>query len=171
MIPVTFAQLAALAVPSRVRLIKALGPRKANITELAERTGMAKSTVHTHLRVLVRAELVRREPDERKWVYHSLTPLGRRVAEMEPLRFVLVSAVALALALAGVATMVWGWFHPPRQELPWAMPPIGAPPEPAPAATDLGLVGALLLLLAVLLLLTLWLWARRRLGATPPQLG
>ena len=157
----SFQQLAAIAVPARFRVLKVLAERRANVSELARRANLAKSTIDDHLHVLEQAGLVRREEDERKWVYHSLTPLGRRIASMDPLRLVVVLGAALGLALAGATTMLWGWLIPPHQELPWGVPPVGAPPEPAPVATGVIVLGAILLAIGVGLGVAMWRWARR----------
>lgn len=161
----TFPQLAAIAVPSRFRLLKLLGERRATLSELHGRTGLAKSTVHGHLHVLEKAGLVTRHEDERKWVYHALTPLGRSIAAMDPLRLVVVLGAALGLAIAGAATMMWAWLNPPRQNLPWGVPPIGAPPEAAPVATETIALGALLLVAGLSLAAAFW----RRARCVPPS--
>lgn len=152
-------------------MLKVLAERRTNVSELARRANLAKSTIHEHLHVLEQAGLVRREEDERKWVYHSLTPLGRSIASMDPLRLVVVLGAAVSLALAGAFTILWSWLVPPRQELPWGVPPIGAPPEPAPVATETLLLGAALFLAGLVAVALWWRWARRAIVEAPRQLG
>lgn len=167
----TFSQLAAIAVLSRFKLIKLLGQRRATTSELSQQTGMAKSTVHTHLQILERVGLVQRIEDERKWIYHALTPLGRSIASMDPLHLVVLFGAAVGVAFAGAVTMVYGWLHPPQPEMPWRVPPIGAPPDPASVATDTLLLGALVLVVGVVAVAVWWRWARCALAVQPDQLG
>jgi len=58
--------LAALSSDVRVMILKALDSRPMTVSELADRLGLAKSTVHEHLAVLADADLVAHE-GARKW--------------------------------------------------------------------------------------------------------
>jgi Predicted transcriptional regulator len=70
--------LAALSSDVRVMILKALDSRPMTVSELADRLGLAKSTVHEHLAVLADADLVAHE-GARKWRDYTLTRRARRI--------------------------------------------------------------------------------------------
>lgn len=70
--------IATLASDVRVAILKSLDTRPMTMSELADRLGLAKSTVHEHLAVLADADLVTHE-NARKWRDYTLTERGRRI--------------------------------------------------------------------------------------------
>lgn len=167
----TFSQLAAVAVARRFALVRALATRRQTVSELAEATGIAKSTAHVHLRVLRRHGLVSRHEDGRVWVYYELTPVGRSIATMDPLRLVVPLGAAASLVFGGAAAVAWSLLWRPAEDLPWGVPPIGAPPEPATPEIGLPIVGAGLILVGVASAAWWWRRARRELAARSRQFG
>lgn len=160
----TYGQLQVIAVPSRLKVLRALTQRRLTVTELADAAGLAKSTTHGHLLDLERVGLVKRLEDERLWVYHELTPLGRSIVSSNPWRLVVLFSAGILFALTGLLVVVWRWQHPPHAELPWGLPPIGAPPE-APLVDPILAAGTVLALVGIALAGCGW-WASRRLGSS-----
>lgn len=93
-----------LTSDTRRSVLRRLGKRRMNLTELAREIGLKKATVLEHLRRLEEAELVTRKEDDRLWVYYELTPTARSLVDPVGTRIMLVLGVTIA-ALAVVATM------------------------------------------------------------------
>lgn len=66
----------ALAVDSRVKLLKALRERRKMLTELADELKLSASSTKEHLEMLLKADLVEKFDDGHKWKYYSLTKKG-----------------------------------------------------------------------------------------------
>ena len=64
----------ALASDTRLEILKALDGRKMNLSEIARRTGLSKTTILEHMNRLVEANLVKKiEREGHKWTYYKLT--------------------------------------------------------------------------------------------------
>lgn len=159
----TLAQARIVLLPSRIRIMRALAQKRATMTELSKRTGLSKSTVLKHLRVLAKYGLVIRNQEDRLWIYYDLTRAGRAVGRLNPLRILVMFSVAAGAALAAgaVATWWWGW-RLRASEGPWKMPPIGVEPEEPMARVA---AYALAAAAGALVALAGWLWWRARLPA------
>lgn len=158
----TLPQVRAVALPSRLRILRCLAKQRATVTEIAKRTGIPKSTALKHLRALERHALVEAKKDERLWVYYDLTRAGRMVGRLNPLRIYVLACLMAAAAffVAAIGAWVWGRWTRATDD-PWGIPPIGvSPTEPVARALTLGflLAGALLVAIAA------WLWRRSRAG-------
>lgn len=159
---VSYAQMQAIASPTRFPIVRLLRDRRAHVSEIAEAVDVSKSTAHAALEILESSGLVRRVPDERVWVYYDLTPLGRIIATSDPLH--LVVDVSLALAASFVLAGLLLYERLREREPPWYIPPIGVPPDPAPplyARVETWIVLATLALI-VCLARAAWGWARLR---------
>ena len=97
------ASFKALAVESRVDILKTLQGRQHTQTELAESLGLSVPTVKEHLDALVKAGLVERRDEGRKWVYYALTKKGKAVLNPEEAKFWIVLGT-LALTVGGAVT-------------------------------------------------------------------
>lgn len=157
--PVSLAQVRAIALPARVRVLRALGRRPHTLAELVREVGLPKSSVANHVAALERVGLLTRRKQGPQWVYVTLTPLGRAVVATHPMRLVVMAAASVlavgafysmlsALALRGVEPIEDGWFVDPID----ASPPF---PVLRVAASALVLVVALSVL---------WLQRRRRIA-------
>lgn len=161
----SLAQVRAIALPSRIKILRCLATRRATVTEIAERTSMAKSTALKHLRVLDKHGLIRRNDDgERLWVYYDLTAAGRLVGHMDPIRVLIIACVTLAAGLLlGAALALWEGARVRASQSPWGIPDLGAPPveRPYEIAAAILLAGAGLAAAAAA-----WSWfSRRRRGS------
>jgi DNA-binding transcriptional ArsR family regulator len=158
----TLAQARIVLLPSRIRIMRALAQRRSTVTELSKRTGIAKSTVLKHLRVLKKHSLVLRNEEDRLWIYYDLTRAGRAVGKLDPLRILVLFASLLAAGLLAGAVAAWRRGAQAQGDDPWHMPPIGGEPVEPGAFTRavwLAVVGGSILAAA----LATWLLSRRRL--------
>jgi len=88
----------ALAVDSRVRLLKALKQRRKTLTELSAELKLSPSSVKEHLEVLEGTDLIRKMDEGHKWKYYELTRKGLGIVTPKELRvFVLLSISLMAL--------------------------------------------------------------------------
>ena len=69
----------ALAVDSRLHILKLLTERPHTASELASSLGYGVSTIKEHTDVLVKARLIKVKDEGRKWKYYHLTFKGRNV--------------------------------------------------------------------------------------------
>lgn len=128
----------ALAVESRVRILKSLRQRRKTLSELADELGMSVSGVKEHLQVLEQAELVRKMDDGHKWKYYDLTKKGSDVVAPKELRvWILLSISIIALAASAMAMLYAG--TPAAEQTDMNAPmvkalAVGAPPEAQNAA-------------------------------------
>ena len=71
-------ELKVLASDTRVEILKSLKGRNYTVSELSERLGHSKSTLHEHISKLLRAELVEKADNyTHKWVYYRLSRRGK----------------------------------------------------------------------------------------------
>ena len=94
----------ALAVDSRIKIIKMLKVRRKTLTELAEELGLSISAVREHLGILEKAQLITKIDDGHKWKYYSLTPKGDSLLSPKETKvWFLLSISAIALLLSTFA--------------------------------------------------------------------
>jgi DNA-binding transcriptional ArsR family regulator len=88
----------ALAVDTRVDLMKELSKRRKTQSELAESLGLSVATVKEHLDKMQEAGLLKQKDEGRKWKYYDLTEKGRCVLhpERKKIWIVLVSLFFVA---------------------------------------------------------------------------
>ncbi len=87
----------ALSSKTRVEIIKLLGARKHNLTEISNKLSMRLPTIKQHLGVLERAGLIEQIESARKWKYYSLTAKGNALVGKAE------ASILIVLALAGIA--------------------------------------------------------------------
>jgi len=96
----------ALAVETRVRILKSLRERRKTLSELAGELKLSVSGVKEHLQVLEDAELVRKMDDGHKWKYYELTKKGGDVVAPRELRvWILLSISTVALIMSAMAML------------------------------------------------------------------
>lgn len=163
----TLAQARIVLLPARIRIMRALAQKRSTVTELSKRTGVSKSTVLKHLRVLGKHGLVLRNEEDRLWVYYDLTRAGRAVGRLDPLRILVLFSLAVGVALLAAAARIWWQGYRLRvTQNPWELPPIGVDPlEPTARVTLYALAAGGVVLVAV----AAWLWGRARLPRERPD--
>ncbi|MBU1975831.1 MAG: winged helix-turn-helix domain-containing protein [Nanoarchaeota archaeon] len=99
--------LKAIAVDSRMNILRLLKQKKYTLTDISELLDLRNSTVKEHLDILVKADLIKKEVTDRKWKYYSLSFKGRRLIEPKEIKVMfafaatLIGAFAVAIAFIG----------------------------------------------------------------------
>ena len=88
----------ALAVDTRVRILKSLRQRRKTLSELAKEQDMSVSGIKEHLETLEKVGLVEKMDDGHKWKYYELTRKGSDIVAPKELKvWILLSISTLAL--------------------------------------------------------------------------
>ena len=94
----------ALAIDTRVNIMKALKERRKTQSELSKELALAQSTISEHLEKMLDAGLIARKQDHHKWIYYELTVKGLQI--ISPQRTsVFVFALSLILFVAAFGYM------------------------------------------------------------------
>jgi DNA-binding transcriptional ArsR family regulator len=95
----------ALAIDTRVNILKSLKQRRKTQAELSKEMSLAASTISEHLDKMLNAELIRREEQGKKWIYYALTDKGKGIVEPKQSSvFVFSLGISLILIFAGIFT-------------------------------------------------------------------
>ena len=86
----------ALAMESRIKILKALKERRKTQSELSKEMVLAPSTVSEHLEKMLEAGLIARKKDHHKWIYYELTEKGQHILSPQKAS-VFVFALSLTL--------------------------------------------------------------------------
>jgi len=108
--------LKALAVGTRLRILRILLENERTLSELAEELGITPAAATEHLGLMQRAGLVSKEDTKRKWKYYSLTEKGREIVKPGEKKILFAFAVVLLSAIAieaKVASMLHSALFPP----------------------------------------------------------
>lgn len=87
----------ALAVDTRVKILKILDDRQHTLTDLAEELEMAPSTIKEHLDTLVAAGLIRQVDKGMKWKYYKLTMKGKQIVNPYEKKVWIILASSIAM--------------------------------------------------------------------------
>lgn len=97
----------ALAIDTRVDILKSLKQRNKTASELSKELELAVSTVSEHLDKMKEAGLIERKQDHHKWVYYKLTEKGLNiVAPRNTSVFVFALSISLFMIVMG-----FYWFN------------------------------------------------------------
>ncbi len=99
----------ALAVESRVKILKALKVRRKTLTEISEELSMSVSAVKEHLENLEAVDLVVKKDEGHKWKYYELTRKGAEIVGPKELRVWII----LSISIIALAASVLAMFSPP----------------------------------------------------------
>jgi len=94
--------LKALAVDTRLNILKLLLKKKYTLSDFASILGLGVSTIKEHLDILLKARLIKKEDTKRKWKYYSLTFKGKRLIEPREIK-VLFAFITTLIAAVGMA--------------------------------------------------------------------
>ena len=94
----------ALAVDTRVKILKSLKERRKTLSEIAKEQGMSVSGIKEHLETLEHVGLIEKKDDGHKWKYYELTKKGADIVAPRELRvWILLSISLIAFAAATLA--------------------------------------------------------------------
>lgn len=99
--PTTFE---ALLSPTRIRILKLLREKSMTLSEISRSLGVSKSTVSEHVEKLLNAGLITKSRRS-KWVYFSLTELGKKVVDGDELFVKIILSIGLTLIAGGIYTI------------------------------------------------------------------
>ena len=112
---------------SKLAILEHVKTRPMTVSELSRALNVHKSAVHRHVTELSESGILLRRDSDRKWVYYTLGPRGRRILMIGGNRFLAI-VVAAGLLLAGLA---WTTAVVPPSDGP-------VPTVPPPGAEDAG---------------------------------
>lgn len=159
----------ALAMESRIRILKALKERRKTQSELSKELALAPSTVSEHLEKMLEAGLIARKKDHHKWIYYELTEKGDHI--LSPTRasvFVFALSLTLFIIFLGYLFITSTPGALKAASVPAYDRTLGATPEAMPSAAQLMaqpdyLTPALLIAITLIAaLLLLWCLKRMR---------
>ena len=96
--------LKAIAVDTRLNIMKLLAKKKYTLTDLSDMLGLGNSTVKEHLDHLAKAGLVEKEETDRKWKFYSITLKGRRLVEPREIKVLFTFALT---TMGAIASAIW----------------------------------------------------------------
>lgn len=98
----------ALAVDTRVKILRILDDRQHTLSDLAEELSMAPSTIKEHLDTLVAAGLIKQVDKGMKWKYYKLTFKGKQITNpYEKKVWIILATAAVALSASLYALFTW----------------------------------------------------------------
>ena len=116
--------LKALVVDTRLNILKLLHKRKYTLSELSNILNLSASTIKEHLDILCKVNLAKKEDNNRKWKYYSLTYKGLNLINPSETKalfsFVLSLIITIGIGLFFLSsTMVTSsnTFESPRSSL------------------------------------------------------
>ena len=139
----------ALAIDTRVNIMKALKERRKTQSEIAKELSLAPSTISEHLEKMLGAGLITKKKDHHKWIYYELTEKGKTIISPQKTS-IFVFALSMTLFAAVFAYMI-------LSQGQVATPTLGAERVAAPSAfcgaptvgTDWFLIGMLAVAVAL----------------------
>lgn len=93
--------LKAIAVDTRLNILKLLLKKKYTLSDISGILGLGNSTIKEHLDILLKAGLIKKEDTERKWKYYSLTFKGKRLIGPREVK-VLFAFITTLIAAVGM---------------------------------------------------------------------
>jgi DNA-binding transcriptional ArsR family regulator len=96
----------ALAVDTRIKILKSLKERRKTLSEIAKEQSMSVSGIKEHLETLENVGLIVKKDDGHKWKYYELTKKGSGIVAPRELRvWILLSISTIALFASVIALM------------------------------------------------------------------
>jgi len=100
----------ALAIDSRVDILKSLKERRKTASELSKELKLSVPTISEHLAKMKSAGLILKKPQGKKWIYYELTSKGTKILNPKPttlFTFALsVSIILIVVASLNLFTLV-----------------------------------------------------------------
>jgi DNA-binding transcriptional ArsR family regulator len=96
----------ALAVDSRVKILKSLKERRKTLSEIAKEQGMSVSGVKEHLETLEGVGLIEKKDDGHKWKYYELTKKGGNIVAPRELRVWILLSMSFIALMASMTAII-----------------------------------------------------------------
>lgn len=95
----------ALAVDTRIKILKSLKERRKTLSEIAKEQDMSVSGVKEHLETLEGVGLIVKKDDGHKWKYYELTKKGSGIVAPKELRVWILLSISTIALLASVLAL------------------------------------------------------------------
>ena len=95
----------ALAVDTRVRILKSLRERRKTLTEISKEQDMSVSGIKEHLEVLEQVGLIEKIDDGHKWKYYDLTKKGKEIVAPKEVKVLILLSTSILALLASIFIM------------------------------------------------------------------
>lgn len=94
----------ALAVDTRIKILKSLRERRKTLSEISEEMKMSASGIKEHLEILEEAQLIKKIDDGHKWKYYELSSKGKDIVEpkKELKVWILLSIASVLLLISSI---------------------------------------------------------------------
>lgn len=95
----------ALAVDTRVRILKSLKERRKTLSEIAKEQKMSASGIKEHLAVLESVGLIEKIDDGHKWKYYELTKKGKEIVGPKEIKVWILLSISTFALIASMFTI------------------------------------------------------------------
>ena len=100
--------LEALALDSRIDILKALKQRRKTQAELSRELKLSAPTISEHLNKMIKAGLVKKKKQGKKWIYYELTEKGSHIIQPKTTTaFVFALSLSIVLMFIGAYSLVF----------------------------------------------------------------
>jgi predicted transcriptional regulator len=96
----------ALAVDTRVKILKSLKERRKTLTEIAKEQNMSVSGIKEHLSTLENVGLIAKIDDGHKWKYYELTKKGKDVVGPKEVKVLILLSMSILTLLASLVLIL-----------------------------------------------------------------
>jgi len=80
-VPFTLEELKALSSRTRLQTLALLREKPMTLAEISRKTGLNRSTMHQHLKILQGAGFTQKNAETQKRTYHSLTDRAKEITQ------------------------------------------------------------------------------------------
>lgn len=95
----------ALAVDTRVKILKSLKERRKTLTEISKEQNMSVSGIKEHLETLEKVGLIEKIDDGHKWKYYELTKKGKEIVTPREVKVLIMLSISLIALIASAFFM------------------------------------------------------------------
>ncbi|MBU0527824.1 winged helix-turn-helix domain-containing protein [Candidatus Micrarchaeota archaeon] len=95
----------ALAVDTRVKILKSLKERRKTLTEISKEQNMSVSGIKEHLETLEKVGLIEKIDDGHKWKYYELTKKGKEIVSPREVKVFIMLSISLIALIASAFFM------------------------------------------------------------------
>ncbi|MBI4144291.1 winged helix-turn-helix transcriptional regulator [Candidatus Woesearchaeota archaeon] len=100
------ASIKALSAETRIKILKLLDQRNHTQTEIAQELKLATPSIKEHIEELIKAELIEKLEEGRKWKYFQLTQKGKAILHPEDIKLLIViGTFAFSVIIGGFAIL------------------------------------------------------------------